>query len=380
MKKILTVIGARPQIIKSAAISRAIRGPFSSALREILVHTGQHYDENMSGVFFHEMDIPQPDLNLNVGSGSHGSQTAAMIDGLEKAMVDQKPDVVLLYGDTNSTLAGSLAAAKLHIPIAHVEAGLRSFEKYMPEEINRICCDHASTLLFSPTLQGIANLKREGFDPSRETPWSPDHPGVFHCGDVMLDNTLHFAEKAKTHSRILQELGLSSKPFILATMHRDRNTDEPERLESICKALVHIAKEMPIVFPVHPRTQGALEKLSEQEAIGEFLAHPEIHRIPAVSFLDMIQLESSCELVITDSGGVQKEAFFLKKPSLILRPHTEWTELVESGQALLVDADTMRIVQGFQYMHSTPPSSWPAIFGNGKAAEFICERILEHLG
>jgi UDP-GlcNAc3NAcA epimerase len=379
MKKILTVIGARPQIIKAAAISRAIREHYPTQLEECIVHTGQHYDSNMSDIFFEEMGIPQPSYNLAVGSGQHGAQTARMIERLEDILLQEKPNAVLLYGDTNSTLAGAISAVKLHIPVVHVEAGLRSFNKHMPEEINRIMCDHASTLLFSPTKQGIENLKREGFSMDIADRPSADRPAVFHCGDIMLDNSLYFAERLKGDTSYLASLGLLGKPFVLATIHRDHNTDDDERLTSIFRALLHIAEkdQQTIVLPIHPRTKKKLEQSSHSDLRSLVNDHPFFQMISPASFLEMIALESQCTFIITDSGGVQKEAYFFKKPCVILRPQTEWVEIVEHGNALLADADYDRICAGYDTLRAKNDWQWLPLFGDGKAAEFICGKIVE---
>jgi UDP-GlcNAc3NAcA epimerase len=331
----------------------------------------------MSQVFFEEMNIPAPDHNLNVGSGSHGAQTAKMIEGIELVLKDINPHGVLVYGDTNSTLAAAIAASKMHIPVFHVEAGLRSFDKRMPEEVNRIVCDHVSTLLFSPTQQGIFNLLREGFQAEAAPPYSPDHPGVFHCGDVMLDNTLYFAEQAGLKSGIRAQLGIREKQYVLATVHRDSNTDDPLRLGNICSALVRIADEISVVLPIHPRTSNILKQQASDERFRKLEEHPNIHLIPPVSFLDMIELERSAAMVITDSGGVQKEAYFLKTPCIILRPHTEWIEIVEQGNALLADADESLIMEGFKRLKNRTDLTWPDLFGDGKAAHFICQKMVE---
>lgn len=379
MKRILTVVGARPQIIKASAISRAIRESFTGRLEEIILHTGQHYDLNMSEVFFREMDIPAPHIHLEVGSGSHAVQTARMLEGIESAITEYTPDAVLVYGDTNSTLAAALAAAKLHTPVVHVEAGLRSFDKRMPEEINRITCDHVSTLLFTPTAAGLTNLANEGFDPACTRPWNINHPGVFHCGDIMLDNTLHFAEQADPEGDFLRSLGLDGTAFLLTTVHRDSNTDDLTRLSGICEGLCRIAGHTSVVFPVHPRTRQALERHAEHPDVFRLLHHERIMRIPPASFLEMIALERACTMVITDSGGVQKEAFFLRKPGIVLRPHTEWIEIAESGHAVLADADPDAMVRAYHHFQSGPAFTWPPLFGDGRAAEFICTTLLEAL-
>jgi len=376
--KIVTVIGARPQIIKAAALSRAIKNNFSNSLNEIIIHTGQHYDENMSQVFFDELGIPQPNYNLNIGSASHGVQTARMIEGIEEILINEKPDYLVLYGDTNSTLAGAIAASKIHIPIVHIEAGLRSFNKKMPEEINRVMCDHASSLLFSPTLTGYNNLRNEGFSEDNRKPFSADKPGIFHCGDVMYDNSLHFKEVALEKSNIFDENNLESGSFILGTIHRNNNTDEPERLNAIFGSILRISEtfDIDVVLPLHPRTSKLLEKNLEGDLFNSLIQNTRIKILPPVSFLDMIALESNCKLVMTDSGGVQKEAYFFNKPSIILRSETEWKEIVEEGAAIVVNADENKIFAAFDYFMEFGGMSFPSIFGDGKAAEFICETML----
>jgi UDP-GlcNAc3NAcA epimerase len=377
--KIVTVIGARPQIIKAAALSRAIKMHYANEIQEVIVHTGQHYDDNMSQVFFDELGIPSPDYNLHVGSASHGVQTARMTEGIEDILIKEQPDFIVLYGDTNSTLAGAVAAAKIHVPIAHVEAGLRSFNKSMPEEINRIVCDHCSTLLFSPTRAGVENLKREGFPIDNEPPYTIDNPKVYHCGDIMYDNSLHFAEVAETKTNIIRQLGLENTPFILATVHRNANTDEPTRLHAIFSALIELSKESLIVLPLHPRTSKLLKTNLVKEKQEQLFNSSNIKIIPPVSFLEMIALERHTRLVMTDSGGVQKEAYFFKKPSIILRPETEWVEIVQTGNAILADANEGRILAAWRHFKSHPHTDFPAIFGNGQASVFILEQLLKSL-
>ncbi len=377
--KIVTVIGARPQIIKAAALSRAIKMHYANEIQEVIVHTGQHYDDNMSQVFFDELGIPSPDYNLHVGSASHGVQTARMTEGIEDILIKEQPDFIVLYGDTNSTLAGAVAAAKIHVPIAHVEAGLRSFNKSMPEEINRIVCDHCSTLLFSPTRAGVENLKREGFPIDNEPPYTIDNPKVYHCGDIMYDNSLHFAEVAETKTNIIRQLGLEDTPFILATVHRNANTDEPTRFHAIFSALIELSKESLIVLPLHPRTSKLLKTNLVKEKQEQLFNSSNIKIIPPVSFLEMIALERHTRLVMTDSGGVQKEAYFFKKPSIILRPETEWVEIVQTGNAILADANEGRILAAWRHFKSHPHTDFPAIFGNGQASVFILEQLLKSL-
>ena len=379
MKKIITIIGARPQIIKAAALSRAIKNHFSTQIKEIIVHTGQHYDANMSEIFFTELNIPKPDYNLNVGSGKHGEQTAKMISGIEEILLANKPDALVLYGDTNSTLAGAIAASKIHIPIVHIEAGLRSFNKKMPEEINRIMCDHASTLLFSPTATGYQNLLNEGFKAKQTKPYSADTPNIYHSGDVMYDNSLYFSEIAKEQSQILIKNNLQEGEFILGTIHRDHNTDDPQRLSAIFEALLEIAKTEKIVLPLHPRTKKKMSEVLSQELNILISDCKNLLLIPPVSFLDMVRLEECSSMVITDSGGVQKESYFFKKPCLILRPETEWIEIVASGSAKICDADRNKILDSYAEFKSNTKLSFPSIFGDGKASEFICAEIVEHL-
>jgi UDP-GlcNAc3NAcA epimerase len=379
MIKIVTIIGARPQIIKAAALSRAIRDKYSGEISEVIIHTGQHYDKNMSNVFFNEMGIPEPDYNLGVGSGSHGRQTAAMIEKIEDILMKEKPAFVILFGDTNSTLAGSVAAAKIHIPIAHIEAGLRSFNKSMPEEINRIVCDHTSTLLFTPTRAGLNNLIREGFKPHNKPPYTTDNPGVFHCGDVMYDNSLYFGELAEKRSDILKRLNIISGGFVLATIHRDNNTDNPERLNAIFEALIKIAgdKEIDVVLPLHPRTSKMMKQNLSEELYDKIESSPFIKIIPPASFFDITALERNCKIVMTDSGGVQKEAYFFKKPVVILRTETEWVEIVENGTGIISDADTEKIIEAYNYFEGVETLNFPPVFGDGKAAEFICGEIVK---
>ena len=374
--KLVTIIGARPQIIKAAALSRAIRSHYADQIQEVIVHTGQHYDDNMSQVFFDELEIPQPNYNLHVGSASHGVQTARMIEGIEALLMKEQPDFIVLYGDTNSTLAGTVAAAKIHVPIVHIEAGLRSFNKSMPEEINRIVCDHCSTLLFSPTLAGLENLRREGFPIDNDGPYTIDNPKVYHCGDIMYDNSLHFAHIAEQKTDIIQRLALTDKPFILATIHRDSNTDHPERLSAIFMALIQLSKECHIVLPLHPRTAKFMKSNLDKSLQKQISSCLNIQIIPPVSFLEMIALERHAQLAVTDSGGVQKEAYFFQKPCIILRPETEWVEIVETGNAILADADENRIMQAWQHFKGNPPTVFPEIFGDGHAAEFMLEQML----
>ncbi len=381
MIKLLTIIGARPQIIKAAALSRVIKNKFSDKVREIIVHTGQHYDDNMSQVFFDELDIPHPNYNLNAGSGSHGKQTALMIEGIEEILLKEKPNCIVLYGDTNSTLAGAVAASKIQVPIIHIEAGLRSFNKSMPEEINRIICDSVSTLLFSPTKTGFDNLVKEGFKKKNVPPYSFDNPKIYHCGDVMFDNSLHFSTVAQQKSTILVDNGLEEGKFLLATIHRNNNTDEPVRLNALFRAINKISTEnnIKIVLPLHPRTAKLLSKNLSSELYSTVKTNELIKIIPPVSFLEMIALEQNSFLVMTDSGGVQKEAFFFKKPCIILRSETEWVELVNSGSAIIADANEIEIIKAFEKFKKMKKLKFPVLFGDGNAAEFICQEILKNI-
>lgn len=378
MIKLVTIIGARPQIIKAAALSRAIKNHFSDKITETIVHTGQHYDANMSQVFIDELGIPEPDYNLNVGSASHAKQTSEMIVGIEEILITVNPNYLILYGDTNSTLAGAVTASKLHIPIVHIEAGLRSFNKSMPEEINRIMCDHASTLLFSPTLTGMANLKNEGFDLDNEGPYKADNPGVFHCGDIMYDNSLYFKTISDKKSNIIGDLNLEKDNYILSTIHRDNNTDDPARLNAIFRSIVNIAEDekITIVIPLHPRTSKLLDKNLDSELYNSIKSNVWIKIIPPVSFLDIIALESNCKLVMTDSGGVQKEAYYFNKPCIILRSETEWVEIVNEGAAIVANADESKILQAYHDLKNKNNQSFPILFGDGKAAEFICQTMI----
>jgi UDP-GlcNAc3NAcA epimerase len=380
-KRIVTIVGARPQIIKSSAISRAIQQNFPNDLEEVIVHTGQHYDENMSEVFFTELGIPQPNYNLNVGSGSHAAQTAKMLEGLEAIFIKEKPTAVLVYGDTNSTIAGALAAVKIHIPVIHVEAGLRSFNKAMPEEINRISCDHMSTLLFVPSITGMENLKNEGFKLHDKLKADLDHPKVYHCGDVMFDNSLYFSEISDQKSTILTIHNLKENGYILSTIHRDSNTDSKENMEEIFGALLEIQEKsgLDIVLPIHPRTKGKMREQLSSELLQKIEANPRFKIIPPAGFLDIIALEKHARMLVTDSGGLQKEAYFFRKPCVILRPQTEWVEIVENGNAILADASKKRIITAFEDLIAKKDLSYPPLYGDGEAAVFICEKIMNDL-
>ncbi len=379
--KLITIVGARPQIIKAAAFSRVILNKFDQ-VNEIIIHTGQHYDNNMSEVFFNELGIPAPKINLSVGSGNHGSQTAEMVQKLEKVFIDEKPDAVIVYGDTNSTLATAISASKLHIPIVHIEAGLRSFNKKMPEEINRIMCDHASTLLFSPTATGLQNLINEGFDPDHGHVADMDHPRIYHCGDVMYDNSIYFSDLSDESSTVLKDLDLDPGNYILATVHRNDNTDNSDKLTSIFRAFLSIVNEhlIPIILPLHPRTAKMMDAILPTELKNKIDNSDFIKIVPPASFLDIISLEKHCKMILTDSGGVQKESYFFKKPCIILRPQTEWVEIVDAGCAVLADSDENIIVSETNRFLANNQLEFPPIFGDGNAAEFIASEILKQLG
>ena len=351
--KIVTVVGARPQFVKAAPVSKVLRRDHT----EVLVHTGQHYDRALSDLFFEEMDIPRPDHELGVGSGSHGRQTGQMLIGIEEVLLAERPDWVLVYGDTNSTLAGALAAVKLGIPVAHVEAGLRSFNRAMPEEHNRILTDHCADLLFCPTQTAVDLLRGEGVT-----------SGVHLVGDVMVDAALQFAAVAHQRSTILAELGLTPKGYALATLHRPYNTDDPERLREVLAALD--ALEMPVILPLHPRTRS---RLAELEPTGH--AARNTHHVPPVGYLDMLALEQSAALILTDSGGVQKEAYFFAVPCVTLRPETEWVETVAAGWNRLAWGDAAVVVEAARRPWPVDPP--PPVFGDGRAAERIVALLEE---
>lgn len=400
MIQLLTIIGARPQIIKAAALSRAIREQYSDKVCEKILHTGQHYDENMSQVFFNELNIPLPDFNLNVGSGAHGEQTAKMITGIEKILQSEVFDGVVVYGDTNSTLAGAVAASKLHIPLIHIEAGLRSYNMAMPEEINRIACDHLSSVLFAPTETGMNNLRNEGFFNSNAQFPNNKPRQVYHSGDIMYDNSLYFAQLSDKNQQILTKYGLENNQFILATIHRDNNTDQPERLTSIFNALLDIseANRIPVVLPLHPRTAKLLQQNLSEDLYAlvadqvtnlqrtdyadtyQSMSHASksFVMMPPASFLEMIALEKNAKIVMTDSGGVQKEAYYFEKPCIILRPETEWVEIVQQGAGMVADASYQRIMDAYEVL-SKSRCSFPPIFGNGKAANYILDKICAYL-
>lgn len=347
--RIVTIIGARPQFIKAATVSRVIAA--RDDITEILVHTGQHYDANMSDIFFKEMRIPKPDHRLGIGGGGHGQMTGRQLEAIERVLLNEKPDWVLVYGDTNSTLAGALAAVKLHLPVAHVEAGLRSFNRRMPEEINRILTDHAADCLFAPTLTAVQNLRAEGVAEGK----------IHQTGDVMLDASLFYRERARKPAWF-GSLGVDAGTFVLATIHRAENTDDRARLDGILQGLA--ASGAPVILPLHPRTKARLSEFGIEPA-----AH--LHVVDPVGYLEMVWLEDNCELICTDSGGVQKEAYFFGKPCLTMRDETEWVELVKHGWNQLVGTDSDRIVDGVR--KAAKPQATSALYGDGKSAEAILD-------
>ncbi len=353
--KVVTVVGARPQFIKAAPVHRVLR----RRAQEILVHTGQHYDPRLSKVFFDELNIPQPDYHLGVGSKSHGAQTGEMLLKVEEVLEKVRPDLLLVYGDTNSTLAGALAAAKMHIPIAHVEAGLRSFNRRMPEEINRVLTDHLSRWLFCPTQTAVQNLEREGIS-----------KGVHLTGDVMLDAVLYNRKLAEDRSRILEQLELEPGQYLLITLHRAENTDDLRRMKSIVDAFNELS--IPAVLPMHPRTRNRLKQMELS------LSNPLVKVIEPVGYLDMLQLEANARKILTDSGGVQKEAFFLQVPVITMRDETEWVETVEQGANRLTGANKAAILEAVERFEVdfTRVSS---VFGDGRAAERIVDHLMRDL-
>jgi len=354
--KIITIIGARPQFIKAAAVSREIAK--HKDIKEIIVHTGQHFDENMSKIFFDQMHIPKPDYNLEINSLTHGAMTGRMIEKIEEVLLIEKPDWVIIYGDTNSTIAGSLAAKKLHIKVAHIEAGLRSFNRNMPEEINRILTDKISDILFCPTDTAVKNLQFEGIGKNSLAK-------IIKCGDVMQDAAIFYSDIAKK-----PEIDIP-KTFILATIHRAENTDSPDRLSSIFKALNTISNEIPIIVPLHPRTKKIIANSLH------ILQNSRLHLIDPVGYLEMIYLLQHCSLVMTDSGGLQKEAFFFKKPCVTLRDETEWVELVENGYNEIVGAKEHDIIFGYKKMIQIKLDYDKDLYGKGKASQKIISELLK---
>lgn len=352
--KIVTVIGARPQFIKASVVSAAIQK--KSDINEVIIHTGQHFDSNMSEVFFNELNIPRPNYQLNINSGSHGAMTGRMLEQIEQVCIKESPDKLMVYGDTNSTLAGALAAAKLHIPVVHIEAGLRSFNMQMPEEVNRILTDQVSNILFCPTETAIRNLKNEGFDRKNVK--------VFNVGDVMQDSSVYFSNFAKKPNQLE---GLGKSEFIIATLHRAENTDDINRLKNIVNALNYLHNNIkPVVLPLHPRTRKVIENLN---------LDLNVTVIEPVGYLEMLWLLKNCSLVVTDSGGVQKEAFFFNKPCVTMRDQTEWVELIEEGVNMLAGADTQTIIDLTIKMLGKEILDSKNLYGGGNASI----KIVEHL-
>ncbi len=345
MKKIVTILGARPQFVKAAVLSRVVQN--HQEIEEIIVHTGQHFDANMSTVFFTEMNIPKPKYNLSINSLGHGAMTGQMLEKIEQILLDEQPDAVVIYGDTNSTIAGALAAKKLHIKVVHIEAGLRSFNMEMPEEINRILTDRISDLLCCPTDTAIKNLYNEGFD---NLPIQ-----IEKNGDIMKDAVLYYGKISSEKSSIINDLKLTYNEFVLATIHRQENTDDKARLIAIFSALEKIHQEKQVVLPLHPRTKKMLEKYN---------LNPKITFIEPVGYFDMLELLKECNLVVTDSGGLQKEAFFNKKHCVIAREETEWVELVTNGFAKIVGSNTSKIIQSFKDFQDTKADFSRNLYGN----------------
>lgn len=354
--KILTVIGARPQFVKAAAVSREIKK--HKGMKEIIVHTGQHFDKSMSDIFFDEMEIPKPDYNLNINGLSHGAMTGQMMEKLDTILLNVRPDFVLVYGDTNSTLAGALCASKLHFKVAHVEAGLRSYNMCMPEEINRIIVDRISNVLLCPTDTAINNLKKEGFDNF--------DCSIVKSGDVMYDAALYYAKKSSLKSLILVDRLLKKDNYVLATIHRAENTDDIARLSSIIKALNEIAKNERVVLPMHPRTK----KILLQNKLGL-----KVDVIDPVGYFDMLELIKNCSLVMTDSGGLQKEAYFFGKKCITLRDETEWVELVDGGFNQVVGSEYSRIIDSYNLSKSKKCNFSANLYGEGNASKKIIETL-----
>lgn len=382
--KIVTIVGARPQFVKAAAVSRAIAQYNTTinderlAINEVIVHTGQHFDRNMSDVFFEEMDIPRPDYNLNINSMNHGAMTGRMLEKIEEVLLQEKPDFVLVYGDTNSTLAGALAAKKLHIKVVHVEAGLRSFNMRMPEEINRILTDRISDILCCPTETAVRNLQNEGFTgPNDQRPKTKDQPLVLNTGDVMLDAALYYGSTSAEKSTIIEEMGLKGKQFVLCTIHRAENTDDPERLDNIFAALGEISKQMIVVSPLHPRTRKILQSRSTANDPVTSGNDQRIRTIDPVGYFDMLELLKHTHIVLTDSGGLQKEAFFFGKPCVTLRDETEWVELVDGGFNTIAGANSDRILAAFRKMSTWEVIENVALYGTGNASVSIVAALKE---
>jgi len=361
-RKILTVVGARPQFIKAGVVSRVIKNKFFNQMEEVLIHTGQHYDENMSDIFFRQLDLPQPKVNLEVGAGGHGEQTGRMLLLLEQVLIQERPDMVVVYGDTNSTLAGALAAVKIHLPVAHVEAGLRSWNRKMPEEINRVMVDHISSLLLCPSDVAINNLKNEGI-----------LNGVIKTGDVMHDSALYCSKKAEQEkenfNQFCKEYKISHGKYFLATVHRAENTDQIENLKQIVSSFEKLPQK--VVWPVHPRTHKMMEDNKIVCGNNVILTAP-------FSYLDMILFLKNATMVLTDSGGVQKEAMFFETPCVTLRSETEWTETLDSGWNLLSGIDSNQIMQTVETHSQTPKKDPEQIYGTGQSADKVITAILSY--
>ena len=360
--KIITIVGARPQFIKAAAFSRWARNQACGGIVEKIIHTGQHYDENMSEVFFRELDIPAPEFQLELKGSSHGHMTAGMLIGIEDILTDEKPDCLLVYGDTNSTLAGALAAVKIHIPVAHVEAGLRSYNRNMPEEINRVLSDQISTRLYCPTDNAIQNLAREGII-----------DGIVNVGDILYDVALHYRDIAMQNSDIFSRMNLEKKRYFLSTIHRAENTDDKIRMSAICSALGEIAETAPVIMPLHPRTRKILAREGLDAALGK------VNVVDPLPFLDMVRLQIDARTILTDSGGLQKEAYFHQVPCVTIRDQTEWVETVETGWNCLVNPEAGMISET-AIKATAPDKIHKELYGNGNTAELIYDDLITTFG
>lgn len=360
--KIITIVGARPQFIKAAAFSRWVRNRACEGIVEKIIHTGQHYDDNMSKVFFRELDIPAPEFHLELKGSSHGHMTAGMLLDIEDILTDEKPDCLLIYGDTNSTLAGALAAVKMHIPIAHIEAGLRSYNRNMPEEINRVLSDQISTRLYCPTDNAIQNLAREGII-----------DGIVNVGDIMYDVALYYRDIAMQNSDVFSRMNVEKKHYILSTIHRAENTDDKIRMSAICSALREIAEVAPVIMPLHPRTRKILAREGLDASLGK------VNIVDPLPFLDMVRLQIDARAILTDSGGLQKEAYFHQVPCVTIRDQTEWVETVEAGWNCLVEPEAA-IISETAIKATAPDKIHEGLYGNGNTAQLIYDDLIAMFG
>jgi UDP-GlcNAc3NAcA epimerase len=377
MLKIVTIVGARPQFIKAASVSNIIREKFADQIQEIIIHSGQHYDFNMSEVFFSQLNVPKPDYFLNVGSNSHAIQTAEMMIAIEKVLIETKPNMVLVYGDTNTTLAGALTASKLNIPVVHIEAGLRSFNKKEPEEQNRILTDHLSTYLFCPTEQALKNLKNENFMLNSSNSPSINSPQVLNVGDVMYDLFLKFKSKLNEHPKTVY---FKNQQFILVTIHRAGNVQEKNNLEGILSSIVSLANDgNNVLIPLHPGTLKKVNDYIDHDLRNALLNHPKILVREPLSYLDLVHALDSSFLVMTDSGGLQKEAYFSRKPCVVIRNETEWVELIQNNFAIIGGNEENEILIAVEKAKSISIPQWSNLYGNGDACEKICKTLLKRV-